>query len=343
MLPPKVRTYPLLRPLSWLYATVMQVRNNRFDNGKLPTESVARPIISVGNISVGGTGKTPMCAYLLGLLQHNGMAPALLSRGYGRKSKGYHIATPYSTAADVGDEPREIYRMFEGRIPVCVCEDRRKGARQLLTDMPKVHTIVLDDAYQHRYIHRDLNILLTDFHRLYTRDCVLPEGMLRERSSGANRADIIVVTKCPPMLSPSEAETIRCEIAPLPHQHVFFTSITYAPLTLQGKRTLLFTGIAKPEPLADHLRSQGAELDILRFADHHAFTPSDLDLIVKRSHEADLVVTTAKDYSRLPQQLIDALAPKLAVQHISVNFLFGQYKEFNHLIINAANGANIAT
>lgn len=333
--PPSVKTYAALRPLSWLYATAMQLRNRRFDNGGLRTESFPLPVISVGNISVGGTGKTPMCAYLLGLLHGQGLHPTLLSRGYGRKTKGYRAATPQSSAAEIGDEPRELYKMYGGKIPVCVCENRCEGARRILNEIPTTDTLILDDAYQHRHIHRDINIMLTDYNRLYTRDRVLPEGMLRERPSGASRADIIIVTKCPPSLTVDDAAAINTEIKPLPHQHIFYTSITYAPLALNNQRAFLFTGIAKPQPLINHLRSQCAQVDVHCFADHHAFGPADTNLIIRHANNADIVVTTAKDYSRLPSELIEKLGAKLLVQHIGVEFLFGQAQKFNTLITQA--------
>ena len=192
--PAKVKTNSLLQPLAWIYGEVMKARNERFDTGRTKIESFGVPVISVGNISVGGTGKTPMSAYILRLLQEQGVRPALLSRGYGRKTKGYCAATLQSTAADIGDEPLEIYRMFNTKVPVRVCEKRCEGARRLLQENEGIGAIVLDDAYQHRYIHRDLNILLTDYNRLYTRDKVLPAGRLREIAQGAERANIIVVT-----------------------------------------------------------------------------------------------------------------------------------------------------
>lgn len=340
-MPPKpFQTYPQLRPLSRLYACIMQIRNKRFDTGKTRTESFPVPVICVGNISVGGTGKTPMCAYILDRLYKDGKFPALLSRGYGRKTRGFNKATPQATAAEIGDEPMEIYNRFDRRIPVFVCEKRCDGARLLLKDSPQTDIIVLDDAYQHRYIHRDLNILLTDYNRLYTRDKVMPEGRLRELPEGADRADVIVVTKCPASLDAEEARKIREEINPKPNQELFFGTIGYedciGETTTPNDRLkiLIFTGIAKADPLIERYTKTCPQVKTIKFADHHAFTPSDIERIAKASAKADVVITTAKDYQRLPASLPNEIKGKLRVQNISMQFLFGQATEFDKIILS---------
>lgn len=336
MTPKAFKTYPLLRPLSWLYGQIMAIRNRRFDSGRLHTQRFPVPVVSVGNISVGGTGKTPMCAYILKTLLGQNISPALLSRGYGRKSKGFQEATPSATAVLVGDEPLELFHRFEGRVPVFVCEDRCTGARLLLNHSPQVGTIVLDDAYQHRYIERDLNILLTDYSRLFTRDKVLPEGRLRERSGGVVRADIVVVTKCPPKLSSQDANAIRGEMGLRPGQRLFFTSICYdqsaIPKELENANVLLFTGIAKADPLINYYKERCRSLSYIRFADHHAFSPADIKRITHEATKAHTVVTTAKDFERLPHDLPTEIKDKLFVQQIDIVFLFGQATEFDNII-----------
>lgn len=340
------KTYPLLRPLSWLYSLITTARNRRFDNGRLKIESFDLPIISVGNLSAGGTGKTPMCAYLLQLLADNSLQPALLSRGYGRKTKGFRCVQPDSLATEVGDEPLELYRRFSGKTPIFVCENRCEGARRILSGSNNVDALILDDAFQHRYIHRDLNIMLTDYHRLYTRDRVLPEGLLRESRKGASRADIIIVTKCPTDLSIAQAEEIRREICPRLGQHLFFAKITYAkPVAAfatrseqllspnHDSRVLVFTGIAKAEPLLHYYKERFRQTTALRYPDHHFFSAKELHDIAKVAERADLVVTTAKDFQRLPDDLPVSLKAKLLVQHISVELLFKQGPKFDSLVM----------
>lgn len=315
----------------------MRLRNRRFDSGRTPVCKVGVPVVSVGNLSVGGTGKTPMCLWLLQQLVAAGFHPAMLSRGYGRKTRGFMHADATTTARDVGDEPLEVFNALGGKVPVFVCEDRVHGAQRLLQTDSNIDVIVLDDAYQHRFIHRDVNILLTDCHRLYTRDRVLPEGRLRELPEGGARADIVVVTKCPDSITPDEAEAIRRELRLQPSQHLFFSAIGYEPLNitaLDGKRVLLFTGIARPQPLIDHCEAQGCAVQTMRFADHHRFSAADIKGIAAAAEDADIVITTAKDFSRLPANLPSTLRSKLHVQRISVKILFGQADNLKNNILD---------
>ena len=191
----------LLLPLSWIYAAIMGIRNMLFDKGVLKQTACGVPSICVGNLAVGGTGKTPHTEYLLRLLAAQGLRTAMLSRGYGRRTKGFIEATAASTGAEVGDEPLQVKQKFPDT-RVAVCESRVEGCKKLLQTPAgtEPQAIVLDDAYQHRYIKAGLYLLLTDFSRLFTRDCVLPAGRLRENRSGARRADAVVVTKCPELL-----------------------------------------------------------------------------------------------------------------------------------------------
>lgn len=330
------RIWPILHPLSWLYGRVMQMRNRRFDTGRLPIGKAAVKVVSVGNLSVGGTGKTPMCIWLLRLMMESGAHPALLSRGYGRRTRGFLHVDGGSTTQQVGDEPLEIHRIFDGIVPVFVCEDRVEGARRITKVNSEIDCIILDDAYQHRYIHRDIDILLTDYNRLYTRDRVLPEGRLREKAEGAARADIIIVTKCPAGITQEEAEAVKRELQLRTGQRVFFSAIDYEPLSLpklEQKSVLLFTGIANPQPLTDYFAPRCLELQAMIFPDHHSFSAKDISHIDAAAKGADVVISTAKDFSRLPESLPPALKEKLCVQHIGVKILFNQEQELRQLII----------
>ena len=336
-------SYPLFRPLAWLYGRIMRIRNRRFETGKTPVERVSVPVISVGNICVGGTGKTPMTIYLLRMLAAHGMHPAMLSRGYGRQTRGFMHVDAQSTASQVGDEPLEVYRTFGGAMPVFVCEDRVHGAKRLLQSHPatedaKIDILVLDDAYQHRFIHRDINILLTDYSRLYSRDKMLPEGRLRELPEGADRADIIIVTKCPDSLPHEDAKAIRQELRPQPRQHLFFSAIAYETIDdpdLADKDMLIFTGIANPQPLINHYAPRCRSFHTLRFSDHHKFNATDIRRICSAADKAQIVITTAKDFSRLPHPLPASLQGKLHVQHIGTRILFDQEEDLKKLILNS--------
>ncbi|MBR1652408.1 MAG: tetraacyldisaccharide 4'-kinase [Alloprevotella sp.] len=320
--------------LSWLYASAMQLRNQLFDSGLLHEQHYDIPVVGVGNLAVGGTGKTPHVEWLLRRFPH--LRTAVLSRGYGRSTHGFRLVETSSTADEVGDEPLQIKRNFPATT-VSVCEKRAVGMSRLLDLGTQPQMVVLDDNFQHRYVRAGLQILLTDIHRLYTRDKVLPRGRLRERKSGATRADVIVVTKCPADLSSLTAQSIAAELTPLPSQHVFFSTMRYAPLrplrgespfpaqALAGRRTLLVTGIAHPEPLKAHLEAQGAQLTHLRFADHRRFTAHDAERINKAAQEAETIVTTEKDAMRiedLRHALSDDVLRKIYVQPIAVHFLF---------------------
>ena len=223
---PRPSVNHLLRPLSWLYGLGVGARNLLFDTGVLTETAFDLPVICVGNLAVGGTGKTPHADYLVRLLEDAGLRVALLSRGYKRSSHGWQLAGPRSTSADIGDEPLQIYRRHPRAI-VAVDADRRHGIRRLLAMTPRPDCIVLDDAFQHRYVRAGLNILLTDYHRLFVGDALLPAGRLREPASGRRRAQIVVVTKCPARLSAVECAALRRRLRLEPGQHLFFTAMRY--------------------------------------------------------------------------------------------------------------------
>ena len=317
-----------LLPFSYIYALVTDCRNWLFDHGWLQEREFRTPTICLGNLSVGGTGKTPFTEFLADWLQTEGKTIATLSRGYGRKTKGYRLVTNAQTAEEVGDEPLQMFRHFSGKIAVAVCEDRCKGIETLEAEIhPDI--ILLDDAFQHRYVKPTVRILLTDFSRPYFQDEVLPAGRLREGRKGARRADIIVVTKCPENLSKAAAEDFIQRLELQPDQRVFFSSIYYKELPVESaelrKKSLsLLTGIANPSPLIDYFRKMGVTFQQhLRFRDHHRFVPTDIQKIEMAAQQSDYIVTTAKDFARLKDSdLSHEAQSKILIQDIYLRILF---------------------
>jgi len=283
-----------------------------FETGLLRQKSHPIKVISVGNLSLGGTGKTPHVEFLLNYLQEN-FKTAVLSRGYGRKTKGFVLANENSNAHDIGDEPLQYYKKFQN-VLVSVCESRNDGARELIKLNPDLQFIVLDDAFQHRYIKRDINILLTDFHEPFYKDYVIPSGRLREFRGGFKRADIIIVTKTPVVLSPFTRRRLQSEMNIKSDQKLLFSKIEYDGIInlKTGKRKnkpdkrstiVLFTGIANSYPLQDYLKKFCNELVVLTFPDHHDFSDRDIDIINNTFNEQfaanKILVTTEKDAQRL--------------------------------------------
>ncbi|WP_266364483.1 tetraacyldisaccharide 4'-kinase [Tellurirhabdus rosea] len=298
----------LLRPLSWLYGGITDFRNYLYDKQISRVYRPPIPTVSVGNLTVGGTGKTPMVDYILHQIQSYGPA-ATLSRGYGRRTTGFRLATPADTADTVGDEPLLLYRKHGPAVTVAVGEKRAEAIPRLLDARPDLRAIVLDDAYQHRPVQADLTLLLTDYNRLFFRDYPFPGGRLRERRHGARRADAVVVTKCPDLLREAEQQQIRLELAPYlrPEVPVFFAGIQYGqPVVFGGtpRQTpadtpfTLLTGIAFPRPLVDYLKKDYADTfrEHLDFPDHYRFAPKDLK---KLDTAEGLYLTTEKDFVKL--------------------------------------------
>jgi tetraacyldisaccharide 4'-kinase len=315
----------LLLPFSWAYGLGVALRNGLYDLGFQKSHGVGIPVISVGNITVGGTGKTPLSLFLLEWLSARGLRPAYLSRGYGRSTQGYREVIAHGDATDFGDEPLLVKARFPS-LPVAVCEDRVAGARRLIADhQPDV--LVLDDAFQHRRIHRDLDIVVADAGRLPQHDWLLPAGRLRERLRGLRRAHFVVISKVPDGGSLPES--------PLPAAQTAWARLapeSLAPLGGGGERplsdllqapVLAFCGIGNPEPFRRSLLSLGADLRAFRpFADHHPFTEGDLreilGIFARFSQEpAALIVTTEKDAHRLgdsPQAGLLAQVPVVALR-----------------------------
>jgi tetraacyldisaccharide 4'-kinase len=295
----------ILFPFAILYGFITSIRNFLFDKGILKSTSFDIPIIAVGNLSVGGTGKTPQIEYLIRLLSDK-YKVATLSRGYKRQSEGFVLASSSSNAEILGDEPFQFYQKFPN-IQVAVDADRTNGIIQLLSQNEKPQIVLLDDAYQHRKVKAGFYILLSSYGDLYADDFMLPTGNLRERRSGANRANIVIVTKCPKDLSDQEQEQIRLKLKLTCSQQIYFTFIDYddfiyskeekiAVNEIKNESKLLLAGIAKPTPFFDYLKNETDEC--LTFPDHHYFSDSDLEAIQSKAQDKK-IVTTEKDYVRL--------------------------------------------
>lgn len=334
----------LLFPVSLLYALVVKIRNWLFDRKLLSSASFNLPIICVGNLAAGGTGKSPMVELLIQLLKDK-FEVAVLSRGYKRKTRGYALANASTTALDIGDEPMQFHRKFP-EVAVAVGEERIVAIPQLLHDRPDTKAIILDDAFQHRAVSAGLNILLTDYSNLFTRDWWLPSGDLRDAPSSYKRADIIIVTKCPEGLSEEERRSIVLELDPRPKQQIFFTSICYGePYHITRNTTvkvdehvevLMVTGIANPAPLKRWLNEVSRTYYELAYSDHHIFTIDDLNTIIRRfdgiAAENKIILTTEKDAVRLVKFRQELEGWPIYVVPIKPRFLFGDEPVFTNLI-----------
>ena len=299
-----------LLPLSWLYGGVVKLRNFCFDVGLLKSRDFHVPVIAVGNITVGGTGKTPHVEYLIRLLREK-YRVAVLSRGYKRKTSGFLLADANTTARDIGDEPFQMKTKFPD-ISVAVDAKRVRGIQRLTAD-ENLDVILLDDAFQHRYVKPGVNILLVDYHRLIIYDKLLPAGRLREPLKGKDRADIVIVTKCPKELKPMEFRVITKAMSLYPYQNLYFTTLDYGELqpVFNGSvvsglpadtNVLLLTGIASPRQLEEDLRKKVGAITSLSFPDHHDFSRKDVRRInetFSRMEGPKLIITTEKDAARL--------------------------------------------
>ena len=342
-----------LLPLSWLYGLGVGFRNLLFEMGILKQHSFKTPVISVGNITVGGTGKTPHVEYLINLLKDS-IHVAVLSRGYKRRSRGFLLATPETPVCDLGDEPYQMKQKYP-EIVVAVDAKRTRGIENLISGTyteKEVDAILLDDAYQHRYVKPGLNILLVDYHRLIIHDELLPVGRLREPVKGKNRADIVIVTKCPKTLNPMEFRVLTKQMNLYPYQQLYFTTIEYEPLhplfdgkeqinsleELAGKNILLLTGIASPKQIYYDLKAYTPNIHPLRYGDHHNFKKKDIKKI-NEMFEAlpapKLIITPEKDAVRLKGA--EGLTPEarcnLYVLPISIDFMLQGKESFNDKII----------
>jgi tetraacyldisaccharide 4'-kinase len=304
----------LLYPLSIIYGVVTSLRNFLYDSKIFKTHNFQIPIISVGNITVGGTGKTPHAEYVISLLRKE-FSIAFLSRGYKRKTKGYVLSTTESTLFDIGDEPVQIKQKFP-EVNVAVCEKREKGIQKLIDNHDlNIDAIVLDDAFQHRSVEPSINILLLDYTQPVFDDQLLPVGKLRESLGAFHRANFIIITKCPDHLQPIEQRIYKNKLDIRPYQNLFFTSIRYGEITpavkgislfsddLHNYTVLLITGIGNPAPLVEHIEKQVGKVTHRQYPDHYAFKEKDAEDIMKVFDEIEasqkLIITTEKDLVRL--------------------------------------------
>lgn len=336
----------LMLPLGAIYGIIGWVRRGLCKIGWLHPYRSTLPTICIGNLAVGGTGKTPMVEYMIRLFQTNRRV-ATLSRGYRRKTKGYlnsDNADVKVTAATFGDEPTQLHHKFPD-VQVVVCEDRAEGLRQLEHAATPPDIVLLDDAYQHLSVRCDLNLLLTDYARPYYNDFPMPAGRLREFPSAAANADIVIVTKCPQSLTKEEAESIRQKLKLSDTQRCFFTTLAYgepvaATATAQNRSLtsstplILLTGIANPKPLYDEIRNHFTDIELIAYGDHHAFTCGEIELLCKKVAEkgsSAAIFTTEKDLVRLQIPELKPFTDKLPifVVPVRVEFLFGEEGKFS--------------
>ncbi len=336
----------LLFPFSIVYGLVVMIRNWLYDAGLFESRSYTEPVISVGNLDVGGAGKSPMTEYLIRLLK-NDHRLATLSRGYGRATKGFVLADAITSATELGYEPAQFKQKFPD-VTVAVCEERTVGIERLL---PQHDVVLLDDAYQHRAVKPGLSLLLFDHDRLSGPQLLLPAGNLREQFVGRYRADVLVVTKCPADLTEAQQRKALQKLKPLSYQQVYFTAISYMPLQDMygerrggmppaGSKIFVLTGIANPDPLIGHLKHLGLEVVHHNYPDHHQFSLKNITkLAADLQHNAPpgtMVITTEKDAQRLrqPDILPHVEALPFYVLPIGVMFLNDAAKRFNETIQN---------
>ena len=339
-----------LQPLSWFYGLGVRFRNTLFETGFLKSRSFSIPVISLGNITVGGTGKTPHVEYLIRLLQDHSRV-AVLSRGYKRKSHGFQIANESSTARTIGDEPFQMKQKFP-KVIVAVDKNRVHGIEALNQKYQDIDVILLDDAFQHRYVKPGINILLVDYHRLIIYDTLLPAGRLREPLTGKNRADMVIITKCPKDLKPMEYRVITKAMDLYPYQQIFFTTLEYGELTplfkkeaptvnldkLKDHNVLLLTGIASPRQMKEDLTPVVSKLSMLSFPDHHAFSQKDIEQISSefaKLPSPKCIITTEKDAARIIglEGLSNEIKENIYILPVRIKFMLNQEEKFNENII----------
>ncbi len=340
----------LLFPFACIYGLLTGMRNLFFDLGLLPGKSYSFPVISVGNLSAGGTGKTPHTEYLTELLREK-YKVAILSRGYKRKTRGFILATTDHSQVEIGDEPMQYLKKFSD-VAIAVDENRRRGISHIMTEKPGTEVILLDDAFQHRYVRPGLSILLTDYHHLYVDDYLIPTGLLREKAIGAKRADIIIITKTPKIFSPITRRNLSKQIKPGPHQRLFFSYVSYEepipfklgmakkPPAKKYNYIIMVAGVANSYPLQEHLKSICNELIVIDFKDHHQYTAQDFDKI-NREYQSiiskdKVIFTTEKDATRLDQECFAMFLDELPFYYVPIKVKFHDCDEvrFDKLVLD---------
>lgn len=331
---------PLLFPFSILYHAITAIRNRLYDLGIKPSARFEVTVISVGNLSVGGTGKTPMIEYLIRLLAKDNHL-ATLSRGYGRKTKGIRIAGDPDDPSTIGDEPFQFYKKFKGRAIVAVGEERALAIPYILNQYPDTDLILLDDAFQHRKVQPAFQILLTDFHNLFIHDLLLPAGRLRESRAGAERADVIVVTKCPSNVTDEALIEIERLIREYSNKAIFFSRICYRDIVpvnstpgISSGKVVLVSGIANPKPMEHYLRQNYDLVKQCIFPDHYVYTKSDLQMICEAANkEKAVVITTEKDIVKMNIEEFESSSVSLNYLPIEIEFIKNG-KEFDEMVHN---------
>ena len=343
-----------LTPLSWLYGLGVKLRNFLFDTGIRKSQKFKTPVISIGNITVGGTGKTPHVEYLVRLLQDH-LRVAVLSRGYKRKSSGFVMAGDSTTMSDIGDEPFQMKQKFQ-KVTIAVDRNRVHGINCLTDNDSKksnIDVVLLDDAFQHRQVKPGINILLVDYHRLIIYDKLLPAGRLREPLKGKDRADIVIVTKCPKDLKPMEYRVITKAMNLYPYQQLYFSTLDYEELQpvfkdtkelkskkdLKTQNILLLTGIASPRQMNEDLKPIVKSITPLTFSDHHSFSPNDVELLNATFAEMPspkCIITTEKDAARLQttEGMSDEVRKNLYKLPVRISIIQNQEEAFNQHIMS---------
>ncbi len=344
-----------LYPFSALYYIFTGIRNFLYDSGVLKSREFSFPVICVGNITVGGTGKTPHTEYIADLLRKD-FKIAILSRGYKRKSSGFRFADQGSSSRDIGDEPLQMHRKLQG-VTVAVDSNRVRGVETIMKERPDTGVIILDDGFQHRRINPGFSIILCDYSRPMIKDHLLPYGNLRESIHGMNRADIILITKSPEDISPIQRRIMVKEINKRPYQNLYFTSIRYEkPVNVftgsepdkdimdetcaENRGIVLVTGIANPEPLYSHLAKKAGEIIHLSFGDHHRFTEKDIRKITEAwtslNSKEKYLLTTEKDAVRLREfaNFAEPIRTFFYFIPVGINFLNDDREEFDNIMID---------
>lgn len=337
----------LLIPIAFLYHIILSIRHKLYDWRILKSKRFDMPVICVGNLALGGTGKTPHIEYLIDLLSEQ-YRVCVVSRGYGRKTKGFQLANSGCASETVGDEPLQYVNKFSN-IMVAVDENRNEAIELMGTIDRPPELYLLDDAFQHRSTQAGLNILLTSFNKLYSNDFLVPAGTLRDVREASKRADIIVVSKAPTNLDEDQKAEIIKQLKPLPHQEVFFSSLEYEPLKAinakadelyleQVKATMLFCGIANPKPLINELSSHYQQLEAVTFSDHHTYTDSEINTLIKRFEQIPsdrkIMVTTEKDFARLINSPYLCKFESVPLFVVPISISIHQQEKFDKIILD---------